>query len=523
MTQRPEVLETIEFAMSPEENDKPRDECGVVGVWAPGLPVAGITYDALNGLQHRGESAAGIAVFTDPEGNIVHKGLGKVIDAIPHLRPDMDGMSILDKDTASPVAIGHVRYSTAASNSVKAAQPFVGNKSGIAISHNGDFGVLETVAARFDVDVSGKLSDSHGGSLLLDQRTAELGGDVVKAAREVLPHIDGAYCLIITDGNKLVGIRDPWGFHPLALGEFEDGEDFVGGYILASEKAVFDALGAVHVRDIQPGEIIEIDDTSIRSSFLDRSVPSRRCAYEFKYTARVDGEIDGVPVYDVRDTFGRYLYEDAGITASTIVVGMPDSGLAAAFGYAKASGLPLVQGVVKNPYSGRTFINRGNDRVRMLADKARPIRSQVEGERMVLVDDSMIKGNTMRANIDKFRRAGVARIDVVIASSPYMYPCVMGMDTGNTQELIARRMSIAEMRDYIGADSLTFLSPERVQQAVEEEAAKVKVDIGTLCMACSTGEYPFPVTDEVRRQVQQVSGNIALGMPRMRTVKLTKQ
>ncbi len=499
-----EMAETPALDSSAEDIQQPRDECGVFGIWAPGESVAAVTYVVLNGLQHRGESAAGLLVHDNDFGITGHKGNGKVPEAIPEARPDARGETILDLMTNSPVAVGHVRYSTSAENSADAAQPFKGDKSGIAVAHNGHIEGLDGVAAMFGIEVGEGVSDSHKLTLLLDSLAWELGS-VEKALCEVLPTLNGAYCLSITDGERLIAVRDPWGLHPLALGsmELQNGQR---GYAVASESVVFASVGIQFERDIEPGEIIVADDSGVTSLTIDRQEEPRRCGYEFIYTARVDGEVDSVPVYDVRHRLGQLLAEDYPVAAD-VVVGMPDSGMPAAYGYAEASGIPIVQGVVKNPYTGRSFLQRADQRAATLVDKARVIPSQVAGRSLVLVDDSMIKGNSMKANVRKFRDAGAREIHVRIAAPPYMYPCHMGMDTGDPDQLIARNMTSEEMTAYIGADSLAYITTERVQQAVDEGAARSQKNLGKLCMACSTGEYPFAVPATVT----------ALGLPQFRT------
>lgn len=500
-------FEMAEMPVSYEdaEDTQLHDECGVFGMWAPGEPVAAVTYVALNGLQHRGESAAGVLVYDADFGITGHKGNGRVPEAIPEARPDTQGKTILDLMTGSPVAVGHVRYSTSAENSADAAQPFKGDLSGIALAHNGHIEDVSGTAALFGVDVQSGVSDSHKLTILVDSLANELGS-VEKALSEVLPLLNGAYCLSITDGERLIAARDPWGLHPLALGSLElpDGRQ---GYAIASEAVVFAAVGIQFERDVEPGEIIIADQSGVTSLAIDRQEEPRRCGYEFIYTARVDGEVDSVPVYDVRHRLGQLLAEDYPVAAD-VVVGMPDSGMPAAYGYAEAAGIPIVQGVVKNPYSGRSFLQRAEQRAATLVDKARVIPSQVAERRIVLVDDSMIKGNSMKANVQKFRAAGAREIHVRIAAPPYMYPCHMGMDTGDPEQLIARNMTMEEMTAYIGADSLAYITPERVQQAVDEGAVRSQQNLGKLCMACSTGEYPFEVPGTVT----------GLGMPQFRPV-----
>jgi amidophosphoribosyltransferase len=482
-----------------EEIDRPMGECGVFAVWAPGYDVATMTYHGLKGLQHRGESAAGIMVADPDFGIWGHKGTGLVDAAIPEAKPNRDGVSPMDIVSASPLAVGHVRYSTAASNSKEAAQPFKGLH--ISLSMNGHIEGLDEVGYMFGMDVTDGITDTYKLTSIVDARTGKLG-DVEEALKEVLPHVNGAYCLTITDGKRMIGVRDPWGFHPLALGAVGNGS----GFVLSSESVALASVGAEHIRDIQPGEIVIAGPDGVKFSSIDREVEPRRCSYEYIYKARSDGELDGVPVHEVRSRLGQYLAEDYPVKAD-VVIGMPASGMPAAFAYSKQSGIPIVDGVVKNAYAGRSFLQRGNDRAATLVDKARVIPSQVAGRDIIIVDDSAIKGNSLLANIKLFRAAGAGKIHVRIAAPPYLYPCYMGMDTGNPEELIARRMPVEDMAEYFGVDSIAFISPERVQQAADDVAEENRRNLGTLCMACSTGEYPFDVSDRKA---------VVIGMPTVR-------
>lgn len=492
-----ETAGNVEIGDVAEEYEA-KDECGVFGVYGPDYPVGTMVYYGIKGLQHRGESGAGIMVYDDELGFWGHKGTGLVDDAIPEAKPDESGVNLMDTISSSGIAIGHVRYSTAASNAAEAAQPFNGNY--ISLSMNGHIEGLDEVARKYNLDTSDGITDTHKLTTILDARTA-VWGDTVTALKEVLPDVNGAYCLTISDGQRLIGVRDPWGFHPLALGEMDGGP----GYVIASEPVVLGTVGAALLRDIEPGEIVIAGPDGIETTRIGRDEEPRRCAYEFMYTSRVDGEIDGVPVHSFRSRLGEFLAQDHPAEADAVVA-LPASGTAAGFAYASKSGLPLVDGVVKNVYTGRSFLQRGTDRATTLGDKARIIESVVAGKDLVVVDDSAIKGNSLRANVKLLRAAGVGKIHIRIASAPYIAPCYMGMDTGNPEELVARKMSVEDMAEYFDVDSIAFLSPERIQQAAEELSAEYQRDLGRLCMACSTGEYPFPIPS-------QANGQVKLGMP----------
>lgn len=498
-----------------EQDDKLQDECGVFGVYAPGEPVALLTYQGLRGLQHRGQSGAGIAVADmtssycqAPEVGmplIVHKNTGLVDEAIHtevYPLPEQ-GTSRLDLSYHSSVAIGHVRYSTAERNDPAATQPFVGKLTGIAVAHNGHIDDMERVAGLYGIPSDGTVSDSALLTRVLDQRTA-LHGRLETALHEVLTEINGAYCLTITDGDRVVAARDPWGFHPLALGALPEDK----GFMVASEPVVFGELGGTYERDIEPGEVVVLDAQGVTSSRLERQEPVRRCMFEYVYTARPEGRIDGVSVYRARKNLGRYLAEDYPAVDADVVVGVPNSGLAAAAGYAETSGLPRVDGILKNPYIGRTFIERGAKRKQTLAEKFHMNSDELLGRRLVLVDDSLIKGNTMKQLVSMLRGAGAAAVHVRLSAPRYENPCLMGMDTHDVGLLIARAYGNEEIAAIIGADSVAFNDVGRVEQAIDEASVdpRIKRGLGSFCTACATGTYPFPVEPEL----------VGLGMPRAR-------
>ncbi len=501
----------IELATNiPEIDDKPKDECGVFGVYAPGEPVAGITYQALLGLQHRGQSGAGIAY---PEGKYIDgrtiirpiKNLGLVAEAIGReVRPHYRGLSSqLDVSTAPDLAIGHTRYCTAESNDVNATQPLIGKETNIALAHNGHIDGLEIVAARYDIDVTATVSDSDMLTQIIDQRAA-FHGDLEASLAEVLPQVNGAYSLVITDGERVIAARDPYGFHPLALGELSADR----GIMVASEAVVFKDLGADFIRDVEPGEVVTIDEHGLTSFMIDRQETTQNCMFEYIYIARPDGTIDSVPVYRARKQLGRFLAEDNPDIAADVVVPVPQSGLAAAAGFAEVSGIPQVEGIFKNPYVGRSFIERGDKRQVLLNDKFRMNAEELRGKRVALVDDSIIKGKTMSTLISMLREAGATEVTVLSSAPPYINACLMGMDTHNTSLLIARDRTAEEVAEEIGADRVIFNTVRRAEQAIRESASdpRLRAALGTVCTACATGEYPFPV-----------SGAIDVAMPRIRS------
>ncbi len=472
------------------EDEKPQDECGVYGIWAPGKEVAGLTYHGLHELQHRGQSGAGIAYYDAVELKhlIAHKGTGMIDAAIPEAIPkEKDGHSVLDIIAESPVAIGHTRYSTAEND--MAAQPFLNASFNLALAHNGHIEDMSAVALMYGFDPTESISDSHLLMSVIDRRAQETG-NLDRALADVLPHIDGAYCLTMTDGKRLIGARDPWGFHPLAIGALPDGK----GYVIASESVAFEASEAEFVREIKPGEVVSIDDAGITSFRIERQEPRRECMYEYIYTARPDSIINGISVYRARKNLGKYLAIDQPAEAD-VVVGVPSSGRSAATGYAEASGIKQVEGLFKNAYVPRSFLEREGKRETILRRKLRPNIEEIAGKRIVLVDDSLIKGNVMKTLVNVLRKAGAKEVHVRISAPRYQQPCYMGMDTRDTSRLIAHKYSDAEICQTIGADSIGFNSVERVEEAVNEARIDQSIarPLGSLCTSCVTGKYPFPV------------------------------
>jgi amidophosphoribosyltransferase len=479
-----EVPEEIDLYRGSEE--KPRDHCGVVGIYAPGEPVAALAVTAIGDLQNRGQSGAGVAVYHPDEGFIVHKGLGKVVEAFDDLPADADGRTVLDRTTHSPVAISHTRYSTAGEDTIEGTHPHINRR--IAVAHNGEFQNHDLAAAVFGYDIRTDVSDSHATTDLLAQQIEAKpeGMSVEDAILEILPWLDGAYCLTITDGENVYAVRDPWATHPLALGRLE-----AGGYIVASEPVAFHKVGATFVRDVAAGEMLVIGPDGVRSRTIERQADPAPCAYEYFYTGRGNkgNALDGVSVVKFRRELGRIMGSGYAHDID-VVVGMPDTGTAAAFGFAEASGATFVPGVVKNPAAGRSFQQRGDARAATLADKAWPIPEFIDGMRVAVVDDSMIKGNTNRANIGLFKAAGALEVHVVLAAPPYRNSCRMGMDTGDPNQLIANRLGddYDAMAAEIGADSVTYISPGQVQQVYRRLTGNAAAK---LCLACTTGEYPY--------------------------------
>jgi amidophosphoribosyltransferase len=459
-------------------DDRPREACGVFGVYAPGQSVAHLTYAGLYALQHRGQESAGMAV-SDGETIMVVKEMGLVTNAF-------------DERKLAPLqghlAIGHVRYSTTGSSTWRNAQPVYRSTgdAGFALGHNGNLVNTSELAARAGVLPGTVASDSDLMAELLEQAMGEGdssdGRDLERALAGVLPDLKGAFSLVLMDDARLIGVRDPKGWRPLCLGRLET------GWVLASETPALDIVGAHFVREIEPGEMIVIDASGPRSThpFPAADVDPRLCLFEFVYFARPDSQLYGRTVHTARQRMGELLADQAPVEAD-MVMPVPESGIPAAEGYARRSGIPFGHGLVKNRYIGRTFIAPSQEMrnlgVRM---KLNPIRENIEGKRLVVVDDSIVRGTTTRAMVRMLREAGAAEVHLRISSPPYRWPCYFGMDTGTRTELLAADLTIPQVRDYVGSDTLAYLDLDRVIEATGASRSG-------FCTACLTGEYPIPV------------------------------
>ncbi|HVV67391.1 MAG TPA: amidophosphoribosyltransferase [Candidatus Saccharimonadales bacterium] len=479
-----------EYAPPGEYDDKPQDECGIVAVYAPGEPVGKMTYEAMQRLQHRGQSGAGMVYSIGPKTLMGHHGRGLIDRAIPEVIPGANGVSPVDAEPTSAVTIGHTRYSTA--DREDASQPFIGHLSdpSFALAHNGHIETIDIVAERYGIDTTDPASDSSLLTEILDKRAVELGS-LEAALHEVTPQLDGGYNLVLTDGERIIGVRDPWGTHPLSLGELAGGK----GFALASETVAFKTLDIASVRDVEPGEILVIGKDGVESSHMDRVEPPRQCMFEYGYFTRPDSKVNGVDVYIARKLMGKFLAIDRPVDAD-VVVGVPNSGLSAAAGFARQSRIPQVLGLFKDEYVGRSFIERAAKRDETLRRKLSPNEAELEGRHIVLVDDSLIKANTMRALVKMVRETGALSVHVRLAMPRYEHPCYGGMDTRETWRLIARRMDDDQIAEEIGADSVGFNSVDRIEQAVREarvDPSLVHEAGRTLCAACTTGDYPYSV------------------------------
>ena len=459
----------------------PRDACGVFGVWSPGEEVAKLAYFGLYALQHRGQESAGIAV-SDGRRIVVYKDMGLV--------PQVFDESVLHA-LRGHIAVGHCRYSTSGSSVWENAQPtFRATPSaGLALGHNGN--LINTLELAALVDPTARAAGNRASSdtdvltaLFAGAAAGPLGAagaGIEESALAALPLIRGAYSLIFMDERTLYAARDPQGFRPLVLGRL------ARGWVVASETAALDIVGATVVREVEPGELIAIDEAGLRSRRFGPADP-KGCLFEYVYLARPDTTIAGRGVQAARVEVGRRLAAECPAVAD-LVIPVPESGTPAAIGYAEASGIRYGQGLVKNSYVGRTFI-QPSQTIRQLGIrlKLNPLRDVIAGQRVVVVDDSVVRGNTQRAIVAMLREAGAAGVHVRISSPPVSWPCFFGIDFATRAELMAGRLSVEEIRVSLGADSLGFISLEGLTAATTLPAAR-------LCRACFDGNYPIPVAE----------------------------
>ncbi len=454
--------------------DKVHEECGVFGVSVSIAEAAGITYNGLLAMQHRGQEGAGIAVS---KGNriLYHKDEGLVSEVFVK--------DVMDRMPASHMAIGHVRYSTTGGNTLDNVQPFVNDwmTGRIATVHNGNIRNGEEIRSHlqfFGVNFEAT-SDSETISALIAYKTMQLGGDIVHGAREACKQLVGAYSLLIMSGDrKIIALRDPHGYRPLCLGENEY------GVCVASESCALDSCGFRFIRDVEPGEMVVIEDGRItQEETFAVSRQTGSCIFEYVYFARSDSVLDGQSVYEARLNMGRILAREHPVEAD-VVCGAPDSGLDAAAGFSLESGIPLVTGFVKHRYIGRSFIfPTQSQRENAVKMKLNPLRPAVEGKRVVLVDDSIVRGTTSGLIIANLRHAGASEVHVRISSPPFLHSCFYGTDVAEESQLIANRASsIEEVCQQIGADSLGYISIEGLKEACGDCRR-------AFCTGCFNGEY----------------------------------
>jgi amidophosphoribosyltransferase len=475
------------------EDKGPQDACGVFGVWAPGEEVAKLSFYGLYALQHRGTESAGIAT-SDGERILIFKDMGLVSQVFTE-----GDLATLKGN----LAIGHCRYSTTGSSTWVNAQPTLRpTKYGtLALAHNGNLtntGDLAELVQKLEgsaTSMSGVTTDTEIMTALIALQDEK---NVEASAIAVLPQLEGAFSLVFMDEQTLYAARDRHGVRPLVLGKLET------GWVVASESAALDIVGAAFVREIEPGEFVAIDSSGVRSQRWAEAQP-KGCLFEYVYLARPDTTIAGSGIHKTRVAIGAQLAREAPVEAD-LVIPVPESGTPAAIGYAKESGIPFGLGLVKNSYVGRTFI-QPSQTIRQLGIrlKLNPLREIIEGKRIVVVDDSIVRGNTQRAIVRMLREAGAREIHVRISSPPVKWPCYYGIDFATRAELIANGLEVEEIRRSIGADSLGYVSLDGLISATQVASER-------LCSACFTGEYPIRIPEDMsegklRLEITEVQGH----------------
>ncbi len=452
--------------------DKMQDECGVFGTFGiKDVDVASLTYVGLHALQHRGQESAGIAV-TDGDRISIHKNMGLLADVF-----DENRLSTM-KGNAS---IGHVRYSTVGSSHITNAQPllFTVTHGDMAFAHNGSLTNINSMKEM--LCQNGSVFHTTNDSEIIAHLVARYNnGNIVEALQKAMVDIKGAYSVVMLEKDRLIGMRDPQGYRPLCLGKLN------GGYILASESCALSVVGAEYIREIEPGEVVVIDGNGVESHMVDFNKEMAFCIFEYVYIARPDSQFEGLSVSEARKRMGANIYKECNIDAD-VVMAVPDSGICAAIGYSHASGIPYESGLIKNRYVGRTFIQPTQImRETSVRLKLSPVRDIIEGKRVILVDDSIVRGTTSKQIIKMVKDAGAKEVYLLISSPPVIGSCYFGVDT-QKKDLIATTHSVDEIREFIGADKLYFLSEEGLMNAVKPSG------VCGYCTACFSNEYKTEV------------------------------
>lgn len=469
-----------------ERHDSPRCECGVFGIWAPSQVVSRITYFGLYALQHRGQESAGIAV-ADDDRIMVYKDMGLVSQVFNE--------AALTSLTGN-IAIGHTRYSTTGASQWENAQPTLGSApwGEFALAHNGNLTNtaqlqewLAEIAPQTPVPVKTRMDSSTDTSILTSLLAAQ-PGPVNQAIETVLSRLDGAFSIVFLTTHALYAARDRHGMRPLCLGRMDD------GWVVASESAALDIVGAEFFRNVEPGEVIRIDKDGVRSMRFAEPKP-KGCLFEYVYLSRPDSVLEGRMIHNVRVKIGKLLAKECPAKAD-LVIPVPDSGTPAAIGFAAGSGIPYGQGLVKNAYIGRTFI-QPSQYLRQLGIrlKLNPLKKVVAGKRIVVVDDSIVRGNTQQQVVAMLRQAGASEVHVRISSPPVRWPCFYGIDFADPEELIATHMNVDEIAHAIGADSLGYISLAALTVATHQKAEN-------LCRACFDGKYVVPAPPSDARRLR---------------------
>jgi amidophosphoribosyltransferase len=458
--------------------ESPKDECGLFGVWAPGEDVARLTYFGLFAQQHRGQESAGMAV-SDTNNILVYKELGLVSQVFNEA-----SLTALHGD----LAIGHTRYSTTGSTTWDNAQPVfkTDGAHSVALGHNGnlvDTAHLATMAG----GRGGATTDTDIVTTLIANEMP-LAGGLEEAAMRVLPSLRGAFCFVIMDERSVYAARDAHGVRPLTIGRLPN------GFVVASETCALDIVGATVVRDVEPGELIRIDERGLHSRRFADSPKASLCIFEYVYLARPDTRLRGRSVHEARREMGRSLAKEHPVDAD-MVIAVPTTGHSAAQGYSEVSGIPYGDGLYKNNYVGRTFIQPSQSRRdRGVKLKLNPLPDSIRAKRLVVVDDTIVRGTTTKQVVQVLREAGATEVHIRIPCPPIQWPCFYGIDMPTRQELIAADLTVEQIRDYLGADSLGYLSLDGMVAAAEGPAS-------SFCRACFDGEYPIPIPDGTGKYV----------------------
>ncbi|MCI1821584.1 MAG: amidophosphoribosyltransferase [Megasphaera sp.] len=452
--------------------DKRHEECGVLGILDKSMDIPRYVYWGLFALQHRGQESGGIAVSTD-DGIKTFRGMGLVSNVFADGVPEVEGH----------IGIGHVRYSTTGSNNPANIQPLTvyTSKGQVALAHNGNLTNTRTLRTELD-DGGATFQTTMDSEIIVNLISRSRKDTVEEQIMESMNRIQGAYALVIMTKDKLFGVRDPYGFRPLCIGRTTN-----GGWVLSSETCGLDAIGASFVRDVQPGEMVSITESGITSTFFAKADRKQICSFEYIYFARPDSVIDGQDVYQARLAMGREMAKETQYDAD-LVISVPDSGNTAAIGYAMESGIPFNHGLIKNRYMGRTFI-KPNQKQRELAVrmKLNVVKSVVKGKRIVMVDDSIVRGTTSGIICKLLREAGAKEVNMCVSAPPIMYPCFYGIDTSVRKELIAATLSVEEIRKFIGVDRLHFISIGGLCRAIPD------IPREDMCLACFNNDYPTDI------------------------------
>jgi len=462
----------LEFELIKPRHDRMPEECGVFGAFnMAGESVLDAIYYGLYAIQHRGQESAGIAI-SDGEKIRNHKAMGLVTEVF-------NDEEVFARLNGGHIGIGHVRYSTSGASEVLNAQPLVvsSRRGEMALAHNGNLVNADTL--RDTLQEWGHINQTTLDTEVIAHLIARFAADGLKSAlKNTLKWIRGSYALVIATHDSLIGIRDPYGIRPLCLGKVDD------TYVLSSESCSFDAIGAEFVRDIKPGEMVIINNDGLESVMLEEKDHRKLCIFEFVYFARTDSLIDGISVYQARENAGKILAKRDSVTAD-LVSGVPDSAITAAIGYSKQADIPYGEGLAKNRYVGRTFIKPQQSlREQSVKVKLNALKRNVDGKKVVLVDDSIVRGTTSRKIVEMLRESGVKEVHMRISSPPVRFPCFFGIDTPSASQLIGSSNSIDQIAELIGVDSLSYLTIEELLESVGGTKCQ-------FCTGCFDGDYPL--------------------------------